>query len=101
MKTAIKRKNGEFLVIYLEHVTSLTGFANPVGTPKLWAITHENGYKHENNEFLVINLKHVLGLKVVENRPRTPKLWAIAHKNGHKTQKRRVSSHFTQTCIES
>jgi len=32
MKMAIKRKNDEFLVIYLKHVTGLTGLANPVGT---------------------------------------------------------------------
>ena len=38
MKTAIKCKNGEFLVIPLKHV-------NRTGTPKLWAITHENGHK--------------------------------------------------------
>ena len=43
MKTSIKREKNECLVITLKHV-------NRLGTPKLWAIAHENG------EFLVIPL---------------------------------------------
>jgi hypothetical protein len=73
MKTAIKHENYEFLVKYLKHVTGLTGLANPTGTQKLWATTHENGHKYKNDEFLVITLKHVSGHKIVVNRPRTPK----------------------------
>ena len=45
MKTAIKRENGEFLVISLKHVTGLTGLANPLGTQKPWEISHGNGKK--------------------------------------------------------
>jgi hypothetical protein len=29
------------------------------GTPKLWAIAHENTHKRENDVFLVMYLKHV------------------------------------------
>ena len=59
MKTAIKRENYEFLVIYFKHVTGPIGLANPLGTPKQWEITHKTSIKHENNEFLGITLKHV------------------------------------------
>src|SRR3954468_22566748 len=101
MKTAIKRENGEFLVISLKHIRVLSRHANPPETQKLWAITHKNGHKHEKDEFLGITLKHVSGLKVVVNRPRTPKLWAIADENSHKTRERRVFRHNSQTCIGS
>src|SRR3954465_11389703 len=101
MKTAIKRENGEFLVISLKHVRVLSRHENPAETQKLWAITHENDLKHENDEFLGITLKHVPGLKVALNSPRTIKLCAIAHENGHKTRRRRVSGHLFPTCIRS
>jgi hypothetical protein len=87
MKTTITHENYEFLVIYLKHVTGLTGLPNPKGTKKLWAINHENGHRHKNDEFLVITLKHVSGVKVVVNRPGTPILWAIAHESGRKIRK--------------
>ena len=54
MKTSIKCKNNEFLVIIVKHV-------NHLGTRKMCAIAHENGRKDEKNEFLVITLKHVPG----------------------------------------
>src|SRR4051812_6613198 len=98
MKTAIKRENGEFLVITLKHVRVLSRHANPVETQKLLQFLMKMTIKHENDEFLGIALKHVPGLKVFVNRPRIPKLWAIAHENGHKTRERRVSGHNSQTC---
>ena len=88
MKTAIKHENYDFLVIYLKHVMGIVDLANPTGTQKLRAITHENGHKHKNDEFLVITLKHVSGRGVVVNRPGSPKLWEIGHGNSHKTRKR-------------
>jgi hypothetical protein len=45
MKTALKRKKDEFLVIPLKNVLSVMGIVNHPGTPKLWAIAHENGPK--------------------------------------------------------
>src|SRR4051812_9282027 len=117
MKTAIKRKKDEFLVITLKHL-------NRPQTPKPWAITHENDHKtqkrlafahtsqtcksigkpqnygqtfmkmaikHKKDEFLVITLKHV-------NCLGTPEPWAITHENGHKTQKRIAFAHTSQTC---
>ena len=72
------------MVIPLKHV-------NLPGTPKPWAITHENGHKTQKEEFLLIPSKHL-------NRPGTPKLWAITHENVHKTQKRRVFGHNSKTC---
>jgi hypothetical protein len=64
------------------------GLVNHPGTPKLWAIAHENGHKRKNDEFLVMSLKHVLSFMGLVNHPGTPKLWAIAHEDGPKTQKR-------------
>jgi hypothetical protein len=57
---------------------------NYSGTPKLWAIAHENSLKHRNDEFFVMPLKHVLSVMGLVNQLRTPKLWAIAHENCHK-----------------
>jgi hypothetical protein len=45
MKTALKRKNDKFLVMPLKHVLSVMDLVNHYGTPKLWAIAHENGPK--------------------------------------------------------
>jgi hypothetical protein len=45
MKTALKHKNDEFLVMSLKHVLSFMGLVNHPRTPKLWAIAHENGPK--------------------------------------------------------
>jgi hypothetical protein len=87
MKTALKRKNDELLVMPLKHVLSVMGLVNHPRTPKLWAIAHENGHKHKNGELLVMSLKHVLGVMGLVNHPGTPKLWAIAHENGQKMQK--------------
>jgi hypothetical protein len=42
---ALKHKNDEFLVIPLKNVLSVMGLVNHLGTPKLWAIAHENGPK--------------------------------------------------------
>jgi hypothetical protein len=88
MKTALKCKNDEFLVMPHKHVLSVMGLVSHPGTPKLWAIDHENGHKHKNDEFLVMSLKHVLSVMGLVNHPKTPKLWAITHENGTKMQKR-------------
>jgi formamidopyrimidine-DNA glycosylase len=48
MKTALKCKNDEFLVMPLQHVLSVMDLVNHSGTPKLWAISHENGPKTQN-----------------------------------------------------
>src|SRR3954468_22540223 len=79
MKTSTKRENNECLVITLKHV-------NRLGTPKLWAIAHENGHKTCKWRVFGHALKHVSGLMVILNRPGTPILWAITHENGHNTQ---------------
>jgi hypothetical protein len=55
MKTALKRKNDEFLVMPLKHVPSVMGHV-------LWAIAHKNSHKRKNNEFLVMPVKHVLSV---------------------------------------
>jgi hypothetical protein len=60
---------------------------NHPGTPKLWAIAHENVPKCKNDEFLVMPLKHVLSVRDLVNHLGTTKLWAIAHEDGHKMQK--------------
>src|SRR3954467_3992323 len=101
MKTAIKCKNGEFLVISLKHIRVLLRHANPAETQKLWAITHENDHKTRKRRVFRHNSQTCTVLKVALNSPRTIKLWAIAHENGHKTRKRRVSGHIFPTCIRS
>jgi hypothetical protein len=45
MKMVLKHKNNEFLVMPLKNVLSFMGLINHPGTPKLWAIAHENGPK--------------------------------------------------------
>jgi hypothetical protein len=42
---ALKRKNDKFLVMPLKHKLSVIDLVNHFGTPKLWAIAHENGPK--------------------------------------------------------
>jgi hypothetical protein len=86
MKMALKRKNDEFLVTPLKHVLSVTDLVNHYGTPKLWAIAHENGPKTQNDKFLVMPLKHVLSVMDLVNHYGTPKLWAIAHENSPNTK---------------
>jgi hypothetical protein len=44
-KMALKHKNDEFFVMPLKYVLSVMDFVNQSGTPKLWAIAHENGPK--------------------------------------------------------
>ena len=79
MKMAIKRINDDFLVKPLKLV-------NRHGTPKLWAIAFENGYKTRKQRVLSDALKHVSGTMVVVNHLRTSKPWEITHENIHKMQ---------------
>jgi hypothetical protein len=51
MKTALKCKNNEFLVMPLKHVLGVIDLVNHPETPKLCAIVHENGHKCINDEF--------------------------------------------------
>jgi hypothetical protein len=55
------------------------GLENRPGTPKLWAIAHENGHKHKNDEFWDMPLKHVMSVMGLVNHLGNPKQWAIAH----------------------
>jgi hypothetical protein len=41
MKTTLKQKNDEFLVMPLKHVLSIMGLVNHPETPKMWATGHE------------------------------------------------------------
>jgi hypothetical protein len=84
MKMALKCRNDEFLVTPLKNVLSVMGLENLHGTPKQWAIAHENNPKMQNDECLVMPLKHVLSVVDLVNHSGTPKLWAIAHENGPK-----------------
>jgi hypothetical protein len=61
---------------------------NHPGTPKLWAIVHENGHKRKNVEFFChSSLKHT-DCHIPCKCPWNPKIMAIAHENGPKIQKR-------------
>jgi hypothetical protein len=70
MKTALKRKKDEFLVMPHKHVLSVMDLVNDSGTPKLWAIAHETNPEMEKNEFLVMPLKIVLSVMGLINHPR-------------------------------
>jgi hypothetical protein len=50
MKMSLKRKNDEFLVMPLKHILSVMDLVNHSGTPKLWAIAHENGPKMQKQQ---------------------------------------------------
>jgi hypothetical protein len=50
MKTALKHKNGEFLVMPLKHILCVMGLVDYPGTLKLRAIAHENGHTHKNGK---------------------------------------------------
>jgi hypothetical protein len=63
------------------------GLVNHPGTPKQWAIAHENSHKCKNDEFVTMPLKHVLIFMELVNHSGTPKLWAIAYENAPKMQK--------------
>jgi hypothetical protein len=67
MKTALKCKHDEFLGIPLKNVLIFMGLVNHPRTPKLWAISHENGHKRKNDEFLVMPLKHVVSVMGLVN----------------------------------
>jgi hypothetical protein len=56
MKTGLKHKNNEFLVMPLKHVLSVMGLVDHPRTPKLWAIAHENGHKCKSEKNFVIPL---------------------------------------------
>jgi hypothetical protein len=56
MKTSLKRKNDEFLVMPLKHALSVMGLVDHPETPKKLAIVHENGHKRKNDNFFVILL---------------------------------------------
>jgi hypothetical protein len=45
MKTAIDAKNNKFFVVPLQNVQTIIFIVNIHGTPKQWAIAHENGPK--------------------------------------------------------
>jgi hypothetical protein len=72
----------------LKNILSVMGLVNHTGTPKLWAIAHENGHKRKNDEFSIIPLKNIQSIIFLVNHHGTPKLSAIAHENVPKTQKR-------------
>src|SRR3954463_678978 len=101
MKTTIKRENHEFLDISLTHVRGLMDHANCHGTPKMWAIAHENGHKTRKRLVFGHKAQTCIGFRVVVCHLGTIKPWSIAHENGHKTRKRRVFGHISPTCIRS
>jgi hypothetical protein len=68
--------------------TKCHGPCKSPGTPKLWAIAHENGHQRKKDKFMVMPLKQVLSVMDLINHSGTPKLWAIANENSPKMQKR-------------
>ena len=73
MKTAKKRENNQFLDMPLKHVSGLTGLVNHPGTPKLWAIAHENGKKLGKRQVFVHASQTCNGSYGPCKSPRNPK----------------------------
>jgi hypothetical protein len=97
MKMALKRKNGEFLVMPRKHVLSVMGPENPL-EPKQCAVAHNNGHKRKNDEFLVMHIKQVpsvMGLKITL---KTQNCGLLLTKMARKCKKRQVFGHASQTC---
>jgi hypothetical protein len=55
MKTALKRKNGEFLVMPLKQVLSVMGHVNPL-EPQTVGNSSQKGHKRKNDKFLVMHI---------------------------------------------
>src|SRR3954468_7260668 len=55
MKMAIKHENKKVFVHTLKHVSGLKVILNRAGTPKLWAITHENNHQMQNQRVFGYN----------------------------------------------
>jgi hypothetical protein len=66
-------KKQRVLVMPLKHVLSVIGLVNRPGTPKLWAISHENGHKCKNDEFWDMPLKYVVSVMGLVNHLGNPK----------------------------
>jgi hypothetical protein len=99
MKTALKRKNDEFLVTPLKHVLTVMGLVDHLETPKLWAIAHEKGHKFKNNKVFfcdsALNIQTIIFLVILHG---IPKQWAIAHENGHKNKNNEFFCHSSLKC---
>jgi hypothetical protein len=95
MKTALKRKNDEFLVLPLKRVLSVMDLINHSGTQNLWAIEKKcSPSSFENGKIFGARRRgdpYHLDLVLLP---------LLAHENGAKTQKRRVFGHASQTCTE-
>jgi hypothetical protein len=87
MKTTLKRKNDEFLVMPLKHVLSVMDLVNHSEPQNCGQYLMKMALKCRNDEFLVMPLKNVLSVMGLVNHLRIPKLWAKAYKNGPNTQK--------------
>jgi hypothetical protein len=74
MKTTLKYKNYEFLVIPLKHVLSVMGLVDHPGTPKLWAIAHENGHKCKNGKFFCHSSLKSIDCHIPCKSPWNPKI---------------------------
>jgi hypothetical protein len=73
MKMALKRQKDEFLVMPLKHVLSVMGVVDHPGTPKLWAIAHENGHKRKNDNFFCHSSLKCTDYHIPCKSPRNPK----------------------------
>jgi hypothetical protein len=73
MKTVLKCKNDEFLVMPVKHVLTVMDLENHPKNPKLWTIAHETAQKCKNDELLVILLKHRLSVMGLVNHRKKPK----------------------------
>jgi hypothetical protein len=84
MKTAIKHENDEFLVISLKHVSGVKVVVNRPGTPKLWAVAHENGHKTRKLRVFSHIYQNFNGSYRPCKSNSNPKTMVITHENGHK-----------------
>jgi hypothetical protein len=87
MKTALKHKNDEFLVMPLKHVLGVIDIVNHPETPKLWAIVHDNGHKCKNDEFFCHSSLKCTNCHIPCKCPWNPKTMCNSSRNGPITQK--------------
>ena len=64
MKTAIKHKSDEFLVISLQHVSGLHALKIRLKPKNYGKQLMKTAIKHENDEFWVLTLKYLRSLEI-------------------------------------
>jgi hypothetical protein len=60
-------------IMPLKHVLSVMGLVDHPGTPKLWAISHENGHTRKNDKLFYHSLLECTDYQIPRKSPWNPK----------------------------